>query len=215
VLALTAAACKANEAPVRSDDAPAAVAASAVDAATACTGPAELCRACAAGNAESCTAIAKDLRDVDKGSWYQRGCDGGDLNGCEGATWYWVFVVFDHERFVAAEARRVALIAERHARRVKACTAHDAHDAHDEEACMYAAFDVENGQGVPADVSAGLQLLVESCDRGYARACMSIAQDDRAPHVRSSPSLQAMRPYFTRSGNAARSSCAIDMQARA
>ena len=45
---------------------------------------------------------------------------------------------------------------------------------------MDAAFDVENGQGVPADVAAGLQLLVASCDRGHVRACMSIAQDDRA-----------------------------------
>ena len=168
VVALTAvAACKADEAPVRSHDAPGAVASSAVDAAPGCPGPAEPCRACAAGSAESCTAIAKDLRDADKGPWYQRGCDGGDLAGCEGATWYWVFVVSDHDRFLAAEARRVALIAERHARRVKACTADDAHD---EEAGMDAAFDVENGQGVPADVSAGLRLLAESRDRGHARA---------------------------------------------
>jgi hypothetical protein len=146
----------------------------AVDAAPPCPGTPALCAACAAGAAASCTEIAKDLPDVDKRDWYQRGCDGGDLAGCEGLSWYHGFVVHDHRRFLAAEEQRLKIVVKRHASRVERCAESQ------EEACMEAAFDVENGQGVPADVPAGLALLVASCDRGYARSCMSIAQEDRA-----------------------------------
>ncbi len=141
----------------------------AIDAPPPCPGKPELCAACEAGSAASCTQIAFDVPDHAKLPWYQRGCDGGDPTGCEGLAWAYTFVVSDPDKHDAAEARRLQLLAETEVKLRARC------DARDEEACTDSGIDTFVGRGVAANPAEGTKILAASCDRSYGRACTALA----------------------------------------
>jgi len=142
-----------------------------------CPGKAEDCVACGSGSADACMAVAVAASsDTERGPWYERGCGLGNIDACQGVSWFYTFVHRSDADADRATERQHALEAARLEAARKQC------DAHDEKACENAGLWLALGTGAAKDQTAGLAILDASCGRDNLEACEAIVvvADDAA-----------------------------------